>query len=217
MAPASPAISAEPARDCGLCPRLVAYRQENQARNPDWWNGPAPSFGDPGARLLVLGLAPGRTGANRTGRPFTGDHAGVMLFETLLKTGFAQGRYDARPDDGLALVDCMISNAVRCAPPGNRPETSEEAACRPFLTARLEALPELEVVVTLGDVARRNLLRALGLPASAGVAGHGAEFTAGPYQVINSYHCSRLNTNTGRLTPEMFEAIFRRARSLLDG
>lgn len=217
MAPASPAISAEPARDCGLCPRLVAYRQENQARNPDWWNGPAPSFGDPGARLLVLGLAPGRTGANRTGRPFTGDHAGVMLFETLLKTGFAQGRYDARPDDGLALVDCMISNAVRCAPPGNRPETSEEAACRPFLTARLEALPELEVVVTLGDVARRNLLRALGLPASAGVAGHGAEFTARPYRVINSYHCSRLNTNTGRLTPEMFEAIFRRARSLLDG
>jgi uracil-DNA glycosylase family 4 len=217
LAPASPALTAEPARDCGLCPRLVAYRQENQARNPDWWNGPAPSFGDPGARLLVLGLAPGRTGANRTGRPFTGDHAGVMLFETLLKTGFAQGRYDARPDDGLALVDCMISNAVRCAPPGNRPETPEEAACRPFLTARLAALPRLEVVVTLGDVARRNLLRALGLPASAGVAGHGAEFTAGPYQVINSYHCSRLNTNTGRLTPEMFEAIFRRARSLLDG
>jgi hypothetical protein len=208
---------AEPARDCGLCPRLVAYRQENQARNPDWWNGPAPSFGDPGARLLVLGLAPGRTGANRTGRPFTGDHAGVLLFETLLKTGFAQGRYEARPDDGLALADCMISNAVRCAPPGNRPESSEEAACRPFLTARLAALPRLEVVVTLGDVARRNFLRALGLPASAGIPGHGAEFTAGPYRVINSYHCSRLNTNTGRLTPEMFEAIFRRARRLLDG
>ena len=217
MPPASPAVTAEPARDCGLCPRLVAYRRENQARNPDWWNGPAPSFGDPGARLLVLGLAPGRTGANRTGRPFTGDHAGVMLFETLLKTGFAHGRYDARPDDGLALADCMISNAVRCAPPGNRPETSEEAACRPFLTARLAALPRLEVVVTLGDVARRNLMRALGLPASAGIPGHGAEFTAGPYRVINSYHCSRLNTNTGRLTPEMFEAIFRRARSLLDG
>jgi uracil-DNA glycosylase family 4 len=217
LPPASPAVTAEPARDCGLCPRLVAYRRENQARNPDWWNGPAPSFGDPGARLLVLGLAPGRTGANRTGRPFTGDHAGVMLFETLLKTGFAHGRYEARPDDGLALADCMISNAVRCAPPGNRPETSEEAACRPFLTARLAALPRLEVVVTLGDVARRNLMRALGLPASAGIPGHGAEFTAGPYRVINSYHCSRLNTNTGRLTPEMFEAIFRRARSLLDG
>lgn len=212
-----PAATPEPDRDCGLCPRLVAYRGENRSRNPDWWNGPAPSFGDGQARLLVLGLAPGRTGANRTGRPFTGDHAGVMLFETLLKTGFARGVYDARPDDGLTLVDCMISNAVRCAPPGNRPETSEEAACRPFLLARLDALPRLEVVVTLGDVARRNLLKALGLPASAGVPGHGAEFTAGPYRVLNSYHCSRLNTNTGRLTPAMFEDIFRRARTLLDG
>ncbi len=212
-----PAATPEPDRDCGLCPRLVAYRGENRSRNPDWWNGPAPSFGDGQARLLVLGLAPGRTGANRTGRPFTGDHAGVMLFETLLKTGFARGVYDAQPDDGLTLVDCMISNAVRCAPPGNRPETSEEAACRPFLLARLAALPRLEVVVTLGDVARRNLLKALGLPASAGVPGHGAEFTAGPYRVLNSYHCSRLNTNTGRLTPAMFEDIFRRARTLLDG
>lgn len=211
------ATGPEPDRDCGLCPRLVAYRAENRARNPEWWNGPAPSFGDDQARLLVLGLAPGRTGANRTGRPFTGDHAGVMLFETLLKTGFARGRYDARPDDGLTLVDCMISNAVRCAPPGNKPETSEEAACRPFLAARLAALPRLEVVVTLGDVSRRNLLRSLGLPASAGISGHGAEFDAGPYRVLNSYHCSRLNTNTGRLTPEMFEAIFRRARTLLDG
>ena len=212
-----PAATPEPDRDCGLCPRLVAYRGKNRSRNPDWWNGPAPSFGDGQARLLVLGLAPGRTGANRTGRPFTGDHAGVMLFETLLKTGFARGVYDAQPDDGLTLVDCMISNAVRCAPPGNRPETSEEAACRPFLLARLAALPRLEVVVTLGDVARRNLLKALGLPASAGVPGHGAEFTAGPYRVLNSYHCSRLNTNTGRLTPAMFEDIFRRARTLLDG
>ena len=217
MPATAPAANPEPGRDCGLCPRLVAYRKENRIRNPDWWNGPAPSFGDDQARLLVLGLAPGRTGANRTGRPFTGDHAGVMLFETLLKTGFARGRYDARPDDGLSLVDCMISNAVRCAPPGNRPETSEEAACRPFLLARLAALPRLEVVVTLGDVARRNLLKALGLPASAGVSGHGAEFIAGPYRVLNSYHCSRLNTNTGRLTPAMFEDIFRRARTLLDG
>ena len=217
MAPVKAATGPEPDRDCGLCPRLVAYRAENRARNPEWWNGPAPSFGDDQARLLVLGLAPGRTGANRTGRPFTGDHAGVMLFETLLKTGFARGRYDARPDDGLTLVDCMISNAVRCAPPGNKPETSEEAACRPFLAARLAALPRLEVVVTLGDVSRRNLLRSLGLPASAGISGHGAEFDAGPYRVLNSYHCSRLNTNTGRLTPEMFEAIFRRARTLLDG
>lgn len=207
--------AAEPPRDCRLCPRLVAYRQANRAANPDWWNGPAPSFGDPAARLAVVGLAPGRTGANRTGRPFTGDFAGVLLFETLITQGFAKGAYDARPDDGLELVDCLITNAVRCAPPGNRPETLEEAACRPFLAARLEALPNLKVIVTLGDVSRRNVLRALGLKASAGVSGHGAEFQAGPYRVINSYHCSRLNTNTGRLTPQMFEDIFVRARALL--
>ena len=208
---------AEPPRECPLCPRLVAYRRENQAAHPDWFNGPAPSFGDPDARLLVVGLAPGRTGANRTGRPFTGDFAGVLLYETLIKFGFARGRYEARPDDGLTLVDCMISNAVRCAPPGNKPETSEEGTCRQFLSARLDALPRLQVIVTLGDVSRRNVLKAVGLKASAGVPGHLSEFDAGPYRLINSYHCSRLNTNTGRLTPEMFEAIFRRARSLLDG
>ncbi len=209
-------MAAEPPRDCPLCPRLVAYRAANRAANPDWWNGPAPSFGDPAARLAVVGLAPGRTGANRTGRPFTGDFAGVLLFETLIKQGFAQGSYDARPDDGLQLVDCLITNAVRCAPPGNKPETLEEATCRPFLTARLDELPNLKVIVTLGDVSRRNVLRALGLKASAGVGGHGSEFQAGPYTVINSYHCSRLNTNTGRLTPHMFEDIFIRARVLLD-
>jgi uracil-DNA glycosylase family 4 len=214
--PTPDAVAAEPSRDCPLCPRLVAYRAQNRAQNPDWWNGPAPSFGDPAARLLVMGLAPGRTGANRTGRPFTGDHAGVMLYETLIRTGFARGRYEARPDDGLELVDCMISNAVRCAPPGNKPETSEETTCRPFLTARLEALPRLKVIVTLGDVARRNVLKAIGLKASAGLPGHGTEFQAGPYVVLNSYHCSRLNTNTGRLTGEMFEAVFRRARSLIE-
>ncbi|WP_304168703.1 uracil-DNA glycosylase [Phenylobacterium aquaticum] len=210
------AVTAEPPRDCPLCPRLVAYRAENQAANADWFNGPAPSFGDPNARLLVAGLAPGRTGANRTGRPFTGDHAGWMLYDTLIKTGFARGKYEARPDDGLILTDCMISNAVRCAPPGNKPETSEEAACRPFLTARLAALPRLKVIVTLGDVARRNVLRAIGLKASAGAPGHGSEFDAGPYRIINSYHCSRLNTNTGRLTAAMFEDIFRRARAVID-
>ncbi len=207
---------AEPSRDCPLCPRLVAYRAKNAAEHPDWWNGPAPSWGDPEARLLVEGLAPGRTGANRTGRPFTGDHAGILLYETLGKTGFATGRYDPDGNDDLKLVDCMISNAVRCAPPGNKPETSEEANCRPFLTARLAALPRLKVIVTLGDVSRRNVLRALGLKASAGIAGHGSEFRAGPYIVLNSYHCSRLNTNTGRLTPAMFEAVFRRAQALLD-
>ena len=211
---------AEPPRDCPLCPRLVAYRQVNAAQHPDWWNGPAPSFvpvgGPASVRLLVAGLAPGRTGANRTGRPFTGDHAGWMLYDTLAKTGFANDKFDARTDDGLALFDCMITNAVRCAPPGNKPETSEENTCRQFLTQRFKDLPNLKVIVTLGDVSRRNVLKALGLKASAGIPGHGTEFQAGPYVVLNIYHCSRLNTNTGRLTAAMFEAVFRRARELVD-
>lgn len=208
--------SAEAPADCPLCPRLVAYREANKISVPGGFNGAVASFGDPNARLVVVGLAPGRMGANRTGRPFTGDGAGWMLYDTLLKTGFATGTYEARPDDGIELLDCMITNAVRCAPPGNKPETAEEAACRPFLAARLAALPRLKVIVTLGDVSRRNVLRALGLKASAGIAGHGTEFPAGPYTVLNSYHCSRLNTNTGRLTGEMFEAVFRRARTIID-
>lgn len=211
-----PAPVAEPPADCPLCPRLVAYRADNARREPDWFNGAAPSFGDPEARLLVAGLAPGRTGANRTGRPFTGDHAGWLLYQTLIDTGFAQGTYDARPDDGLRLVDCMITNAVRCAPPGNKPLPVEEATCRPFLTARLQTLPRLKVIVTLGDVSRRNVLKALGKPASAMAAGHGSEARIGAYVLLNSYHCSRLNTNTGRLTPLMFREIFERARALIE-
>ena len=214
MTPTAPV--AEPPADCPLCPRLVAYRAENARREPYWFNGAAPSFGDPQARLLVAGLAPGRTGANRTGRPFTGDHAGWLLYETLIETGFARGTYDARPDDGLELVDCMITNAVRCAPPGNKPLPTEEATCRPFLTARLQALPQLKVIVTLGDVSRRNVLKALGKPASAMAPGHGSEASVGPYVLLNSYHCSRLNTNTGRLTPLMFREIFERARALIE-
>jgi uracil-DNA glycosylase family 4 len=209
-------IDAEPGRDCPLCPRLVDYRNLNRAEHPGWFNGPAPSFGDPAARLLVVGLAPGRQGANRTGRPFTGDFAGVLLYETLIKFGFATGSYGASPDDGLSLADCMITNAVRCAPPGNRPTPQEEAACRAFLTARIASLPRLRVIVTLGDVARRNVLRALGLRASAGAPGHGSECDAGPYRLINSYHCSRLNTNTGRLTEAMFHEVFARARRVLE-
>ena len=208
--------TAEPPRDCPLCPRLVEYRAENRREHPDWWNGPAPSFGDPNARLLVAGLAPGRQGANRTGRPFTGDFAGVLLYETLIAHGFARGTYDARPDDGLELIDCMISNAVRCAPPGNKPLPIEEATCRQFLAARIAALPRVRVIVTLGDVARRNVMRALGEKGAAGVGGHGGETTVGGLRVINSYHCSRLNTNTGRLTPAMFGDVFRRARAVLD-
>jgi uracil-DNA glycosylase family 4 len=208
--------ASEPPRDCPLCPRLVEYRRENQRQNPDWWNGPAPSFGDPNARLLIAGLAPGRTGANRTGRPFTGDHAGWLLYDTLKKTGFATGTYDPNGDDDLALSGVMITNVVRCAPPLNKPETSEEKTCSPFFAAKLAELTELKVIVTLGDVARRSVLRAMGLKASLGEPGHGSQFMAGPYTVINSYHCSRLNTNTGRLTPAMFEEIFLRVRALLE-
>ena len=212
----TPAPVAEPPADCPLCPRLVAYRAENARREPEWFNGAAPSFGDTQARLLVAGLAPGRTGANRTGRAFTGDHAGWLLYQTLIETGFARGTYDARPDDGLELLDCMITNAVRCAPPGNKPLPAEEATCRPFLTARLQTLPQLKVIVTLGDVSRRNVLKALGKPASAMAPGHGSEARVGPYVLLNSYHCSRLNTNTGRLTPLMFREIFERARILIE-
>lgn len=212
----SASLNPEPPRDCPLCPRLVAYRAENARQNPDWWNGPAPSFGDPNARLLIAGLAPGRTGANRTGRPFTGDHAGWLLYDTLKKTGFAEGRYDPNGDDDLRLVDCMITNAVRCAPPQNKPTATEENTCRPFLVDRLAALPRLKGIVTLGDVSRRSILRTLGYPGSAIPAGHGVEGQLGPYTLINSYHCSRLNTNTGRLTAEMFEDIFRRAKAALE-
>jgi len=206
----------EPPRDCPLCPRLVEYRLINRAQHPDWWNGPAPSFGDPDGRLLVLGLAPGRQGANRTGRPFTGDYAGVLLYQTLLKYGFAEGHYAARADDGLRLIDCMVSNAVRCAPPGNKPLPIEEVTCRTFLQRRLEALPRLRAIVTLGDVSRRNVLKALGAKANAAAAGHGVETDIGPYRIFGSYHCSRLNTNTGRLTTPMFEAVFASVRRFLD-
>lgn len=208
-------MTPEPHPHCPLCPRLVAYRAENARAHPDWFNGAAPSFGDPAARLLVVGLAPGRTGANRTGRPFTGDHAGWLLYETLIRTGFARGDYQARPDDGLELVDCMITNAVRCAPPGNKPLPAEETTCRPFLRDRIAALPNLRAIVTLGDVSRKNVLKALGLPASAAPAGHGVQVDVGGYRLLNSYHCSRLNTNTGRLTAEMFEAVFRAAHEFL--
>ena len=208
---------AEAPKHCPLCPRLVAYRHENAETHPDWFNGAAPSFGDANARMLVVGLAPGRMGANRTGRPFTGDYAGELLYGSLKRHGFAEGEYKADPNDGFTLVDAMVSNAVRCAPPGNKPETGEEANCRPFLAAQIAALPRLKAILTLGDVSRRNVLRAVGLKASAGVAGHGSEVQAGRYALINSYHCSRLNTNTGRLTAEMFESVLARAKALAEG
>jgi uracil-DNA glycosylase family 4 len=217
MTTSAEAVPPEAPRGCPLCPRLVAYRQENRAKEPLWFNDPAPSFGDENARLLVVGLAPGRTGANRTGRPFTGDYAGVLLYDTLKAQGFARGEYQARPDDGFELVDAMVTNAVRCAPPGNKPLPIEEATCRRFLQARIAALPRLRAIVTLGDVSRRNVLKALGLKGSAAPAGHGVEMDAGRYRLFNSYHCSRLNTNTGRLTAAMFMAVFASVRRYLDG
>jgi uracil-DNA glycosylase len=207
----------EAPRDCPLCPRLVAYREENRARRPDWYNGAVASFGDPAARLLVLGLAPGVAGANRTGRPFTGDYAGELLYATLTRFGFANGRFGARPDDGLALTDCMVSNAVRCVPPQNRPLPAEVAACRPFLAARMAALPRLQAVLCLGRVAHETLIRALDARLAAYPFAHGTRHAVASLAVFDSYHCSRYNTNTRRLTPAMFEAVFAAVRAHLDG
>ncbi len=206
----------EAPRDCPRCPRLVAYRAANAAREPGWFNGAVPSFGDPQARLAVVGLAPGVKGANRTGRPFTGDYAGDLLYATLSAHGFSQGRFDARPDDGLRLVDCLVTNAVRCVPPQNKPETAEIAACRPYLAARLAATPRLRAVVTLGRIAHDSTLRALGARPAAAAFAHGAQADVGGLRLFASYHCSRYNTNTGRLTPAMFAAVFAAARAFLD-
>ena len=194
-----------------MCPRLVAYRADNARQNPDWHNAPAPAWGDPEAWLLVVGLAPGRTGANRTGRVFTGDTAGRLLFETLIATGLARGDYSDDGRDDVELTGCMVTNAVLCAPPGNAPTPAEQTTCRPHLTTLIASLPRLKVIVTLGDVARRNLLKALDASASAMAGGHGAEAEIAGYRIINSYHCSRLNLNTGRLTPQAFAGIFRQA------
>jgi uracil-DNA glycosylase family 4 len=206
-------IKAEAPRDCRLCPRLVAYRAENARLEPTWFNGAAPSFGDPDARLLIVGLAPGRTGANRTGRPFTGDYAGELLYATLKMLGLAEGEYRADPADGFKLKGAMITNAVRCAPPGNKPTPAEIASCRPFLIARAAALPRLRVIFALGAIAHESVLRAHGLKPSAIKFAHGAEaaLPAGR-TLVSSYHCSRYNTQTRRLTADMFEAVMARAR-----
>ncbi len=204
-----------PDSNCALCPRLAAYRAENRALHPDWHNAPALPFGDMNARVLITGLAPGRTGANRTGRVFTGDGAGQTLFETLIRTGFACGSYRDDGKDDVHLIDCLISNAVLCAPPGNRPTPEEEATCRPYLKALIAAMPRLKVIVTLGDVARRNTLKALGSSASAMPSGHGATAEIDGLIVANSYHCSRLNLNTGRLTTDMFANFFLEVRQTM--
>ncbi len=206
---------AEAPADCTLCHRLVAYRSEVAVREPDWFNGAVPSFGDQSARLLVVGLAPGVRGANRTGRPFTGDWAGDLLYPTLAKFKFTEGTFEAHADDGLRLIDCMVTNAVRCVPPENKPTGAEVNTCRAFLSARIAQLKELSVIITLGKIAHDSTVRALGGRVAEHPFGHGATSQIGALTLIASYHCSRYNTNTKRLTEEMFEAIFASARQLL--
>jgi uracil-DNA glycosylase family 4 len=209
------AVPPEPPADCALCPRLAAFRAEIAAQEPDWFNGAVPSFGDPEGRLLIVGLAPGLKGANRTGRPFTGDFAGDLLYATLSDYGFSEGRYDARPDDGLRLVDCLLTNAVRCLPPQNKPIGSEINTCRSFLAARIDAMPNLQAIVALGRIAFDSTVRALGAKPSAVPFGHGIAHPLDGVTLLGSYHCSRYNTNTGRLTEEMFRAVFASARETL--
>jgi uracil-DNA glycosylase len=202
------AAAPEPQPDCPLCPRLVSFRAANRTAHPDWFNGAVPSFGPGSARLLIVGLAPGLKGANRTGRPFLGDYAGELLYRTLLKVGLARGAHDPAAPDALQLVDCMITNAVRCVPPANRPTPSEMAHCRQFLQARIAALPKLRTILALGRIAHDSTLDALGLKRRDYTFAHGARHDLPTGQVLfDSYHCSRQNTNTGRLTTSMFEAV----------
>lgn len=207
-----------PAADCRICPRLSAYRDANRAANPGWYNGAVQSFGPLEARFLVVGLAPGVRGANRTGRPFTGDYAGVLLYQTLIKFGFAEGPYEADPGDAMVLKDCRVTNAVRCVPPANLPTPAEIAGCNPFLVQELAAMPHLQVVLALGGVAHKAVLRAKGLKGSHATFTHGKLHTLPDGLILaDSYHVSRLNTNTGRLTPAMFEAVVNDVRTGLKG
>lgn len=206
----SPLPQTEAPRDCPLCPRLVALRAQLRAEHPGWWNAPVPAFGDPEAWLAIVGLAPGKKGANRTGRAFTGDYSGELFYSTLLKFGLAIGTYGGEADDGLELVGTIVVNAVKCLPPGNRPLPVEVANCRNYLEASLAALERVRVIVALGQIAHGSCAKALGLT-NAKFA-HGAEAAApGGRMLLASYHCSRQNTNTGKLTRDMFESVFQRA------
>jgi uracil-DNA glycosylase len=208
--------STMPGRDCPLCPRLAAFRNDWRQREPQWFNAPVPSFGPADARLLIVGLAPGLRGANRTGRPFTGDYAGDLLYATLIEFGFAAGRYEARPDDGLQLIDCRISNAVRCVPPENKPTPAEITACRGFLTTTIAEMPRLAAVVALGRIAHDTFVVAQDVRRALYPFGHGRAHPIGALKLFDSYHCSRYNTNTGVLTPQMFRDVFAQVRKHLD-
>jgi len=210
-----PDRSGKPGRNCPRCPRLVAFREAWRKQEPDWFNAPVASFGPVDARVLLVGLAPGLRGANRTGRPFTGDYAGDLLYATLLKFGFARGRYAARPDDGLELIDCRISNAVRCVPPENKPTPQEITTCRSFLQATIAEMPSLRAIVALGRVAHDTVVVASGERRSAMTFGHGCGHPLGTLTLFDSYHCSRYNTNTGVLTEEMFHDVFAKVRAHL--
>jgi uracil-DNA glycosylase family 4 len=206
-----------PGRDCPRCPRLAAFRKTWRAKEPAWFNAPVPSFGSAQARLLIVGLAPGLQGANRTGRPFTGDYAGVLLYETLSRYGFAQGTFDARIDDGLTLTDCRITNAVRCVPPENKPTGAEISTCRDYLKGTLAEMPNLRALVALGRIAHDSVVTTLGVKKSAAPFKHGGRNDLGSFALFSSYHCSRYNTNTGVLTPKMFYEVFATVRGYLDG
>ena len=211
---------AEPPRDCPLCPRLVAFREEARAKEPDWHNAPVPSFGPSDATLLIVGLAPGLKGANRTGRPFTGDFAGDLLYATLHEYGFANDRFAARIDDGLALFDTRVTNGVRCVPPANKPLPAEIATCRTFVLATLGGMPKLRAIVALGRIAHESVLRATGSRLAAYPFAHGGRHRLSladrEVALFDSYHCSRYNTNTGVLTPDMFRSVFAAVRGFLD-
>jgi uracil-DNA glycosylase len=202
----------EPPRDCPLCPRLKDFRDANSHAFPDYFNGPVPTFGSRDARLLIVGLAPGLHGANKTGRPFTGDYAGDLLYATLLKHGLAEGSYDKRADDGLRLVHCAISNAVRCVPPQNKPLPAEIKTCRPFLEGLIAAMPHLRAIFALGKIAHDSVCDTLGVKKSKHPFKHGGAYRIGKIALVSSYHCSRYNTNTGVLTEAMFDAAVKEAK-----
>ncbi len=204
----------EPSPDCPLCPRLAAFRNDNRKKHPDWFNAPVPCFGPRTAKLAIAGLAPGLQGANRTGRPFTGDWAGDLLYDTLLKLKLAKGTYEERADDSLELIDCRIVNSVRCVPPQNKPEPSEIRTCRQFLISELDGMPNLTTILALGKIAHDSVLKTLDARISAHPFKHGAVYEIGKFRLISSYHCSRYNTNTGVLTTEMFETVVAKAKKL---
>jgi uracil-DNA glycosylase family 4 len=220
MPKTAPTAPPEAPKHCDICPRLAGFIAAQRTAHPDWFNGAVPSFGDASGRLLIVGLAPGLQGANRTGRPFTGDFAGDLLYSTLEKYGLSTGKFQARPDDGLTLKDAMITNAVRCVPPENKPTGAEIVACRQFLTSRIAALPKLKVILALGRIAHDSTVRALGGKPAASVFGHAKRYVIagpnGPVVLHDSYHCSRYNTNTGRLTEAMFHTVFDGIRRDLD-